>query len=261
MQMAYTREQAEHFNNECLRVLRDLQQLQLGIVVEGQPLDPASRLREHLLHGAARRVGVIRRAIQNIYSLFPPDTTRPLQQDALADVQINLHAFVMNLHGLYDNWAWAFVLQHNLECAIGDRQRVGLFIDATRSRLPRELRDYLSTPATTEWHQKYAKSFRDALAHRIPPYIPPAQFTPEDGRRYNELENEKVECIRARRWDRLDAVWNEQAELGVPCLYFLHAYTEDTEPSPLYLHPQLLADGSAVVEFGNLFLEHWRRGA
>jgi hypothetical protein len=36
----------------------------------------------------------------------------------LADVQINLHAFVMNLYGIYDNWAWAYVLRHDLEAAM-----------------------------------------------------------------------------------------------------------------------------------------------
>jgi len=107
--MTYTREHSEHFNRECERLTDALQQLQLQVVVQGQPLEATSRLREHLLRGAARRIGVIRRAVQNIYSLFPPETVRPLDADALADVQINLHAFVMNLYGLYDNWAWAYV--------------------------------------------------------------------------------------------------------------------------------------------------------
>jgi len=259
--MPYTQEQAEHLNRECEVVSEELQELQLKIVVEGQPLEATSRLREHLLHGAARRIGVIKRSIQNIYSLFPPDTPRPLSPDALADIQINLHAFVMNLYGLYDNWAWAYVLRHNLEAAIGDRRRIGLFIEATRSRLPAPLRAYLSTPATMEWHETYAKSFRDALAHRIPPYLPPAQFTTQEGQRYNELENEKVECIKAMRWERLDQIWEEQAALGIPCVTFLHAYTEDTPPRPLMLHPQVLSDAKAVIEFGKLFLEHWHKDA
>jgi len=259
--MTYTREQSEHFNRECERLTDALQQLQLQVVVQGQPLEATSRLREILLHGAARRIGVIRRAVQNIYSLFPPETVRPLDADALADVQINLHAFVMNLYGLYDNWAWAYVLKHNLEAVIGDKKRIGLFLDATRRRLPAELREYLSSPTTTEWHEQYAKSFRDALAHRVPPYIPPAQFTSDEGKRYNELENEKVECITAHRWQRLDEVYQEQAALGLPCPYFLHAYNEEPAPRLLYLHPQILSDAAAVVEFGNLFLQHWHKDA
>ena len=46
-----------------------------------------------------------------------------------------------------------------LEAAIGNRQHIGLFIEATRGKLPKELRIYLSSPDTIEWHEKYAKSF------------------------------------------------------------------------------------------------------
>lgn len=44
--MPYTQEQSEHFARECEEVLEELQDLQLKIVVEGQPLEAASRLRE-----------------------------------------------------------------------------------------------------------------------------------------------------------------------------------------------------------------------
>lgn len=255
--MPYTSEQIEQFKNELARLVDALQQLQLKVVVQGQPLDANSKLREHLLHGAARRISIIKRAIQNIYELFPPETKRPLEPDLLADVQINLHAFVMNLYGLYDNWAWAYVFKHNLESAIGDKRSIGLFLEATKNKLPAPLREYLSSQTTTEWHQ-YLKSFRDALAHRIPPYIPPAQFTPSEGQRYNELENEKVDCIKTHRWQRLNEIYEEQTMLGLPCLYFLHSYNEHPAPLPLYLHPQILSDTAAVVEFGDLFLEHWQ---
>lgn len=259
--MFFSEEQAKQIEENRAQVVSALHDLQLNIVVEGQPLDASSRIREHLLHGAARRVGVIRRCIQNVFSLFPPATVRPLGIDTLADVQINLHAFVMNLYGLYDNWAWAYVLRHQLESTIGDRRRVGLFIDATRNRLPLPLKSYLTSTATTEWHEQYAKSFRDALAHRIPPYIPPGQFTAEEGKRYNELEAEKVKCIKEHHWQRLDEVWAEQAAIGRPCFAFLHAYTEDTPPRQILLHPQMLCDGMAVAEFGHLFLKHWHESA
>lgn len=259
--MFFSAEQAEQLDQHRGEVVAELQDLQLKVVAQGQPLAATSRVREHLLHGAGRRVGIIKRSIENVFALFPPRTTCPLSRDTLADVQINLHAFVMNLYGIYDNWAWAYVLHHNLEAVIGDRRRVGLFIDATRNRLPVALKSYLTSTTTTEWHEKYAKSYRDALAHRIPPYIPPAELTPEEGRRYNELESEKVECIWNRRWERLDQVWAEQAVLGRPCFTFLHAYTEDDPPRPIILHPQMLSDGKAVAEFGHLFLKHWQESA
>jgi hypothetical protein len=254
--MAYSEDQAAHLSDQQHAVVRELQELFLQIVVQGESATNA-RVREHLLHGAARRVGVIKRCIENVYTLFPPGASRPLHEDKLADVQINLHAFVMNLYGIYDNWAWAYILRHDLEEEIGGRRRIGLFIEATQKRLPTALRNYLSSTATSEWYEKYVKSFRDALAHRIPLYIPPAQFTPDEGEQYNRLEAEKVECITAMRWERLDQIWSEQTAIGVPCFTFLHAFSEDDPPSPILLHPQMLSDARSIVEFGMLFLKHW----
>lgn len=259
--MTYTPEQVDHLHLEVQKTLRGLQELQLKIVAEGQPLDATSRLREHLLHGVGRRLGVIRKTIANIYSLFPTESDRPLDPETIDDIQINLHAFVMNLYGVFDNWAWAFVLHHNLEVTIIDRRRIGLFNSATQCHLPAPLRSYLASPTMTKWHEQYAKSFRDALAHRIPPYLPPAQFTDEEGVRYSELENEKVECIKRRQWNRLDEIYDEQAGIGTPCFMFMHAFSEDTPPIRTLLHPQLLSDGNTVIEFGELFLAHWHQTA
>ena len=132
--MSFSVEQLAQLDEEFERVRRLLQDLKLRVVAEGQAQDAGSRLREHLLHGAGRRLGVLLRAIENVFALFPPSTTKPLSSDALADVQINLHAFVLNSFGIYDNWAWAYVLRHDLEAVIGDPRRIGLFQDATRRK-------------------------------------------------------------------------------------------------------------------------------
>jgi hypothetical protein len=257
--MAYTKEQAEHLNLECESTVGKLRQLQLELAVEGQPLDAGSRLREHLVHGAGRRVSVIRRSVQNVFTLFPPQTRHLLSADELADTQINLHAFLINMYGIFDNWAWAYILYHHLEKSIGDRRKVSFFHEATRSRLPKVLREYLSASVIRDWHEEYAKSYRDALAHRIPPYIPPAQFTQSDGERYNSLEKEKTRCILERNSERLDQIWKEQGEIGRPSMIFLHAYTENTPPQPMKLHPQILSDANTVVEFSSIFLSHWKK--
>lgn len=242
---------------ECPEICERLQHLQLNVIAAGQPLPVDSLLREHLLHGVGRRLSVIRRSLLNIFLLFPPSTNQPLSEDVIADVQINLHAFVMNLYGLFDNWAWAFVLHHGLESAIANKQGIGLFAKPTQKFLPEPLKTYVTARQMVDWHKEYAKSFRDALAHRIPPYLPPAEFTPEDGIRYNALESEKVECIKRHEWDRLEQIYADQAQIGRPCFSFLHAFTEDEPPRLILLHPQLICDAMSVVEFGELFLQHW----
>lgn len=258
--MTYTEEQASHLMSEERNVARELQELMLQTVVHGQST-PDARVREHLLHGAARRVRVLGRSIENVFSLFPPSAQRPLPKASLDDVQINLHAFVMNLSGIFDNWAWAYVLRHGLEAKLGSPRKVGLFLEATQKHLSRPLREYLVSKEASGWHGEYLKSFRDALAHRIPLYIPPAIFTPEDGERYNRLEYEKIECIKSMNWARLEEIEREQPAMGTPCFTFMHSFAEDAASTMLYLHPQMLTDARSIIEFGTLFLKHWHEDA
>ena len=258
--MAYTEEQAIHFIYEERNIAHELQELMLQTFLHGQETANA-RAREHLLQGVARRIRSLGRSITNVFELFPPTTKNPLPSGSLADVQINLHAFLINLSGIFDNWAWAYVLRHNLESKIGGRRNVGLFLESTRKYLPLELRENLSLKDSSGWHGDYLKSFRDALAHRIPPYIPPAQFTPDQGDQYNSLEVEKVDCIKSMSWTRLAEIEREQSEIGMPCLTFLHSFGENTAPAVLYLHPQMLTDARTILEFGNLFLKVWHKDA
>ena len=94
--MSYSPANIEKMHVSLRAVLQDLQTLILNTVIEGQALEPASPVREHLLHGAARRLQTVKRALERVFELFPLDSARPLTTDALSDVQTNLHAFVMN---------------------------------------------------------------------------------------------------------------------------------------------------------------------
>jgi len=256
----YTDEQASHLLDEHQAVLGELRDLMLQVILQSQGTDHP-RVREYLAHGVARRIKVMHRAIQNLYSQFPPSTKRPLNEDVLSDVQINLQAFVMNLYGVFDNCAWAFVYKHSLETVIKRRQDIGLFNPKTAQYLPQVIKEYLSSAIITQWCERYLKSYRDSLAHRIPLYIPPAEITTEEGERYNRLETEKVECIKTRQWARLEEVYSEQALIGVPSFAFLHSFFEDDSLTSVAIHPQILNDARTIVEFGMLFLKHWHERA
>ncbi|MFN3302620.1 MAG: hypothetical protein ACK44A_02765 [Roseateles sp.] len=253
----------KELQDEFPKLCERLQRLQVRVVAEGQRLPADSLLREHMLYGVGRRLSVIRRSAENIFTLFPPDSIRPLDLDTLADVQVNLHAFVMNVYGIFDNWGWVFVLRHGLDSVIVnkkgdvDRGGVGLFAKATQRHLPDALKDYITSHTIEDWHKEYAKSFRDALAHRIPPYIAPAILSPEEGARFNELETEQFQCIASHDWGRLEAIRAEQSRLGRPCFSFVHSHAEGSPSRHVYLHPQLICDGLLLVEFGELFLQYW----
>lgn len=257
--MGYTEEQIGKFEAEYTRVRQGLEELMFQTVLSAQEIDHTG-VKEHLLYGVARRLNILKRCLENIFNEFPLAAKKPLRRDVVYDVQINLHAYVMNLYGIFDNWAWSFVYRHDLLGDVGGKHGVGLFRESLTKHLPEPLRDFLASDKITDWHEKYLKSFRDALAHRIPLYIPPAEFTKEEGERYNEIENKKMELIKAMEWKKFDELYEEQENIGRPSFVFLHSF--EGEPSkPVLFHPQLLCDGLAIVEFGSLYMKHWKEFA
>lgn len=254
--MSYTAKQSASFLHECHCVLDDLQSLMLECTVQGQELTN-KHSREHLLYGAGRRILVLERSIENIFRTFPPSLDHLLKRDARMDVEINLHAFMTNLCGVFDNWAWAFVLRHDLDKEFKNRQEISLFKNKTQKFLPTVLKEYLLSEKIKKWHIQYLKKYRDTLAHRIPLYLPPAVYTSEEWGVYNRLETEKRECLKSKQLTRHEEVTATQESIGKPCFTFLTAFTEEEALDHVYLHPQLLCDSKVVVEFGAKYLGAW----
>jgi hypothetical protein len=254
--MTYTSKQSAELCRNCEKVTSDLQALMLDGLANSNALTH-EKARQHMTQGVGRRLGAMRRSMGKIFALFPPSQTQPLPRETLEDVQIYLQAFVINLYGVFDNWAWAFVFRHELLPQIGGRMNVSLFKDSTQRYLTSPLRNYLVSDTIAAWHEDYLKGYRDALAHRIPIYVPPAAWSEEDKVRYSQLEDEKIACIQAREWERLEVVWAEQDVVGKACPLFMHEYSDEMNARPVFLHPQLICDGGAVVEFGKLFLANW----
>jgi len=257
MLMVYSKEQIDGLQADFGKTIQHLQ----GLMTEGHRqshLELPDGARKQLTLGAGRRLMVIKRAAENIFRLLPPQQDKPLPREVVTDVQINLHAFVVNLRGVFDNWAWAFLYRHDL-VGVFARQKldVSLFKPKLQSYLPEALKCYLTAGDIPQWHQAYLKDYRDSLAHSIPLYIPPALWTKADAARYQELEKEKIELIQAYRWDEMDAVWDEQYEVGRACHLFLHESSADDSPAPILLHPQVLCDLMTVIELGDLFHRSW----
>lgn len=257
--MKYSQKQITDFNEKYHEVLDDLREVMFRATSEGQRAE-SEKVKEHLLYGVSRRLGVIRKAFENIFNLFPPDIASPLDQDALYDVQINMHAYMINLAGIFENFAWAFVEYHELLEDVGGKHGIGMFRRGTAKLLPEPISKYISDNDLYSWHSVYLKSFRDALAHRIPLYIPPSTMTQEEGERFNEIESIKLDLVMAMNFSELEKVEREQKRLGHPCFFFLHSFNEE-ESRQIYLHPQIISDGMAITEFGSVFFDSWHERA
>jgi hypothetical protein len=235
-----------------MKVLINFHDVMIRNVREGLN-QPNEEVKQYLTHGVGRRLNVIQLSIQRIYELFPPDQVEVLPKRTINEVQIYLQAFVINVAGIFDNWAWAFVLRHGLFDAVGGKFGVGLFLAKTQQFLPVSLKGYLTTDPIKSWHAMYIKDFRDALAHRIPLYVPPARLDPNLIEAYRAMEVRMHELQAAHDWDELERVSDQQESLGKAYPVFI----KDFERQGIPFHPQLVDDGATVLEFANKFYEAW----
>lgn len=129
--------------------------------------------------GAGRRILTLKHCVANVFAGFPPDRLRVLSEAQFIHATINIQAFYMNLFGLLDCLAWVVVHEKGLlgtpisRKRTFDRRDVGLYCDETQRHLSAPLVSFLKESELKSWHDNHLKDFRDALAHRLPLYVPP----------------------------------------------------------------------------------------
>jgi hypothetical protein len=208
------------------------------------------RAREYAHHGFARRIQTLSRCIHNVFKVVPPGAVKIPSKTRLHDAQINIQAALGNTYGCVDNLAWVWVHERGLAQRV-DRRQVGLrkHNKAVRDTLSAEMRTYLDS---LEGWFEYLVDYRDALAHRIPVYIPPGGARPKDHDKAKELEERKTAALKALRpyeYERLNA---EQMKLFVFQPLVCHSLTE--MPAPFAFHPQLISDFLTIEQLGEKML-------
>ncbi len=102
------------------------------------------KAKEYLLHGAMRRLRIIQRCIENIFTIFPLERKTLLEQNELDDVMINLHAFFIDIFGFLDNLAWVVIHEKRLADKI-EKKKIGLFKKEAKAEFAPEFRTYLES--------------------------------------------------------------------------------------------------------------------
>ena len=212
---------------------------------------------EHALHGFSRRLGTLIRAVNLVFDLLPPELDAIPERDTVVDATIAIQSFVLNTFGCLDNLAWIFVYEKGVTKLDGtalDPQSVSLGNKAVRAKFSKEFSAYIDS--RDDWF-KAIKEFRDALAHRIPLYIPPFIVTPDVVDEYNRLERESGEALRGQKFGEYDLLQAEQKKLGRFRPWMTYSRTENAHS--IAFHPQSLADFNTVAEFGRKMLEELAR--
>lgn len=254
--MTFSPQQVTEIESGYAAASRSLCQMRLDLTYTLGAALSNQRAREYLLHGVCRRLRTIERCLVNVFRIFPVGRTSKLSWDELADVEINLHAFFINIHGLLDNIAWVCVLEKPPDGGI-NRSSVDLFKSQSKIQtcLPEQLRKHLQTPETVAWHKEYSKNYRDALAHRIPLYIPPSAMTPEEQERDLDIDREISCAISEKNLDAMDRLDAERESLGRICPIFMHSFFDSDKPRPLRLHPQMIADSNTIMKIIKTFMD------
>ncbi len=249
--MTYSSENLAEINEKYLGINHAHDNLLLRIIFFESTLKNV-KAREYLMKGVGRRLKTITRCINNIFTTFPPVQVEHLSKEALTDTDINLHAFFINVAGIFDNLAWVFVYENDLLGKSKEgkipRNRIGLFNEETQKHLKAELRDYLNTDSMKSWYESYSKSYRDSLAHRIPLYVPPSVLNKTQEKEYQNIE-EQIQALgfsEVSDIDKRNALRDTQQSLGKASHFFAHSLSEGSRP--VYLHAQVLADYATVEE-------------
>jgi hypothetical protein len=214
--------------------------------------------REFAQHGFMRRLGTLRECIENVFALIPPETENVPDRKTLHDAQINIQAFFANVYGSIDNLAWIWVYERGLADSMR-RNQVGFRSHNTelRSMLSTEFQAYLQT---LDGWMNYIIEYRDALAHRIPLYIPPGGVRPTNVDAYNELSQQMGEALYVKEdgylYERLAA---RQEQLLVFQPVITHSVRETT--GHFRFHVQMLTDFLTIEEIGYKMLDEFKRAA
>jgi hypothetical protein len=212
------------------------------------------RAREFAYHGFCRRLDTMIRCVDKVFAKLPPELDAIPSRDVAVDAAIAIQAFVLNAFGCLDNLAWIWVEEKPVTDKNGDlldRMRVGLGKKST------EVRDSFSPDFVAYLDKRqpwvdHLKGFRDALAHRIPLYIPPFIVDPKLVDEFDRLEEESVAALGRLDSERYDRLLAQQKALGFYRPWMTHSASE--KAGVIQFHSQMLADCLTIDGFGREML-------
>jgi hypothetical protein len=254
--MYFSSEDLKVIKREYLSVPSKFQNLSTAYVTRKYN-DP--RAHEYAVHGFLRRFKILARCINRIFDILPSTQAELPSADELSDVCINIQAFILIVFGSTDNLAWVWKIEKNLTKSNGSpipNTRVGLRKKNTDVRISfsEEFHDYLKR--LDVWFD-HLENFRDALAHKIPIYIPPYMLPRDKEVSYRELENLAIEALGRLDFEEFKRLSSEQKSLVSFIPHMTHSFLE--EAALVMFHPQILADFNTIEELGRKMLEELDR--
>ena len=172
---------------------------------------------------------------------------------------INIQAFVMSAFGCCENIAWIWVYERNVRLPNAKPvppTRVGLGPNypEIRDALTPGFRAYLDTRA--DWFA-LLKALRDALAHRIPLYIPRFTIDPAKADDYQAQSASAIAALRSHDFEGYERLSADQATLTRFQPIMAHSLSGGGDI--VVFHAQLLADFATIEEMVGVLMDELDR--
>jgi hypothetical protein len=215
----------------------------------------SDRGREYAFHGFGRRLGILVRSIDQVFTVLPPERESIPEREEVLNATIAIQAFVLNIVGCLDNLAWVWVCERAIKAKNGAElspKSIGLWKNQSevRASFSSKFRVYLDS--REPWFEGI-KGFRDSLAHRIPLYIPPYVVRKSNLDEHNRLDQEATAALRRGNHEEHDRLRNDQAKLGEFRPWMTNSLYE--QAPTIVFHGQLLSDYATICELGSKMFE------
>jgi hypothetical protein len=254
--MYFTAQQLDELKQALAEVGLKKAALQERFLVHGFRTDGG---REHAHHGLARRLGSLARCVDQVFALLPPDLASIPEHTTVVDATLNIQAFIMNAFGFCENVAWIWVHERAVTRRDGRplaETQVGLGsrYERVRQTLTQGFRDYLNQ--REPWFA-HLKNFRDALAHRIPLFIPPYTVHPNNADQFQALERAADQALSSQDFAGYGLIQREQMALARFQPIMTHSLA--AAGGFVVFHSQLLADFHTLEELAGVLLDELGR--
>lgn len=202
-----------------------------------------------LMYGAARRISSIYRSANSICSIVYPDRDDVLTQDEAGQLSDALMIVYVHMVGVFDAIAIALkrlagdeinIAEKNADILSAKFRKSVKFVSLEKQFKKNDL-----------WFRRIKESLRNRYVHRVPPYVAPAQWTPEDLIENNRLQLILDNALQERNLEKIEEVEILQSKLGkfAPFINFVDSNEQ------MHLLPTLLDDLFRFQVLALLFLE------
>lgn len=180
--------------------------------------------------------------------MIPPSRRKAVDSLRREKTEIYLQSFFLNISGCLDNLAWMWVHELGLKKQNGkplSRSEVGFRKTQTVLRASVSPSFALYLDSLESWATA-GENYRDALAHRIPLYIPPFSVTIGNVDEHRRLESaSRIAQFRAEHV--LSADFDKQrGKLEFFQAMMMHSFSEGARP--MLFHAQMIADVKTIEQ-------------